>query len=130
MRTSRLAATAALAIAACTPNVPEKKPPKGALVETLSLGSDGAAVTVETIDSAASASPEALRQYLMSNATIDSRKALPDGFAATFTDGALRETHVLRERHNRWFHCHAPVTDDVMRDAVIAVCAAYKPTSK
>src|SRR6476469_169022 len=101
MPTSRLLVVA-IALAACTPNVPEKKPPKGEIVETLTLGS-GTSVVVETIDAAASASPEALRQYLLSKATIDSRKALSDGFAATFTDGTARETHVLRERHDHWY---------------------------
>ena len=121
---ARLLSAALVALAACTPNVPEKKPPKGTLIETLSAGS--AAVIVETIDNAASASPEALRQYLYSKATIDSRLALSDGFAATFTDGAVRETHVLREHHNHWYRCHATVTDDAMRDAVIATCKTYK----
>ncbi|HUS27215.1 MAG TPA: hypothetical protein VMZ53_01865 [Kofleriaceae bacterium] len=119
MATSRLSLLV-LTLAACTPNVPEKKPPKGALIETLAAGSN--AVVVETIEPAASASPEALRQYLLSKAPIDHRAALADGFTATFGG----ETHVLRERHNRWYRCHAPVTDDAMRDDVIAVCKSYK----
>ena len=123
MATSRLVALALLV--ACTPNVPERKPPKGKLIETLSLGSD-VAVAVETIGDAASASPEALRQYLLSKAQIDSRQAISDGFAATFTDGAQRETHVLREHRNHWYDCHATIVDDAMRDQVIALCKAYK----
>ena len=123
MATIRLAVLALLA--ACTPNVPDKKPPKGGVIATLSLGSD-VAVTVETIGDAASASPEALRQYLLSKAQIDSRLALSDGFAATFTNGTTRETHVLREHRNLWYRCHAQVTDDAMRDQVIALCKSYK----
>jgi hypothetical protein len=107
-------------LAACTPNVPEKKPPKGAVIETLAAGS--AAVVVETIEPAASASPEALRQYLLSKAPIEHRQALNDGFTATFGG----QTHVLRERRNRWYDCHALVTDDAMRDEVIATCKSYK----
>ena len=116
----------AAAVTACTPNVPEKKPPHGEVVELLHLPS-GEPVVVETIADAASASPEALRQYLRSKATIDSRLALDDGFAATFTDEATRETHVLREAHHHWYRCHAQVTDDAMRDAVIALCKSEKP---
>jgi hypothetical protein len=112
--------TLLVALAACTPNVPEKKPPKGTVIETLAAGS--AAVVVETIGPAASASPEALRQYLLSKAPIDHRQALNDGFTTTFGG----ETHVLRERRNRWYHCHAAVTDDAMRDEVIAACKSYK----
>jgi len=82
----------------------------------------GQPVVVETIGDAASVSPEALRHYLVSKAEIDSRLALNDGFAATFNDATTRETHVLREAHHRWYHCHAVVTDDAMRDAVIALC--------
>jgi hypothetical protein len=120
METSSVLLAAALALGACTPNVPEKKPPKGAVIETLAAGS--ASVVVETIEPAASASPEALRQYLLSKAPIDQRQALNDGFATTFGG----ETHVLRERRNRWYHCHAAVTDDAMRDEVIAACKSYK----
>lgn len=110
----------AVALAACTPNVPEKKPPQGTVIETLSAGS--ASVVVETIGIAAAASPEALRQYLLSKDPIDHRAALNDGFTATFGG----QTHVLRERRNRWYHCHAQVTDDAMRDDVIATCKSYK----
>ena len=112
----------AVLVTACTPNVPAKQPPKGELIETLSIGSNGGAIIVETIGTAASASPEALRQYLLLKAPIDHRLPLSDGFAATF--GGV--THVVRERHNRWFRCYAPVTDDAMRDEVIARCKAYK----
>ena len=122
MATSRLLA---LTLVACTPNVPERKPPKGTLVATLTLGSD-VAVPVETIGDAATASPEALRQYLLSKATIDSRLAISDGFAATFTEGAQRETHVLREHKNHWYDCHAQIVDDAMRDQVVALCKSYK----
>jgi hypothetical protein len=120
------AVVAIVAVAACTPNVPAKQAPKGDVIDTLSIGSNNAAVTIETIGSAASASPEALRQYLLSKAPIDHRQALSDGFAATFGG----HTHVLRERHNRWFRCHADVTDDAMRDEVIALCKSYKLPAK
>jgi hypothetical protein len=112
---------AIMAIAACTPNVPAKRAPKGDVIDTLSIGSSATTVTIETIGTAASASPEAL-----SKAPIDHREALSDGFTATFGG----ETHVLRERHNRWFRCHAQVTDDAMRDQVIALCKSYKLPAK
>ncbi|HTL36738.1 MAG TPA: hypothetical protein VL326_26570 [Kofleriaceae bacterium] len=100
--------------------MPEKKPPKGTVIETLAAGS--ASVVVETIEPAASASPEALRQYQLSQAPIEHRQGLNDGFTATFGG----QTHVLRERHNRWYDCYAAVTNDAMRDEVIAACKSYK----
>ena len=113
-----------VALVACTPPAPERTTPLEPII-WLVPGRNATAI-VQPIDRAASASPEALRQYFHSKAAIVHRQALSDGFTATFAG----ETHVLRERHNRWFRCHAPVTDDAMRDEVIAACKSYKLPAK
>ena len=115
MRTSSL-----LVLLACTPAPPERMKPFEPIVGLVPAGRTTA--LVQRIDDAASASPEALRQYQHSTAPIESRRALSDGFAATLGG----EVHVLRERRNRWFDCHAPIADDATRDEVIAACRAFK----
>lgn len=109
-------------LVACTPPVHEKKPPAEKPLATLSL-KDGRIATVSRIDESATASPEALRQYLRVTGDITSRQALSDGFVATIET----ETFVIREIHNAWIRCHATTTDDATRDEVIALCRSYRP---
>lgn len=117
----RRTSIAVAALVACTPPVHEKKPPAEAPLATLSL-KDGRTATVSAIDESATASPEALRQYLRLTGPINSRQAISDGFVATIDT----ETYVIREIHNAWVRCHATTTDDATRDEVIALCQGYK----
>ena len=99
---------------------------------------DGRTVTIsfDRIPDRAAASPEALKQYLISSfwspgskAEIESRKSLSDGFSTILQvrhggalDRPVRELYVMRQLGNVWFGCNAALSDVTLDEPVLALC--------
>jgi hypothetical protein len=91
-------------------------------------GTDGSIVTFERTPEASAASPEALRQWLRFNvwdkatqAEIEKREPLNDGFAVTFGLGGKHETYVIRQIYpDDWFRCFST------SDQTLELCKSLK----
>jgi hypothetical protein len=67
-------------------------------------------------------------------ADFESRRGVKDGFAMTIvvtparsSDAPARETFVVRQLGNVWYQCSSEwVTDDAMRDQLLALCTSVK----